>query len=214
MTRRPFFRRDDGAAVIIALLTTMLLAGVGAMLITIATTETLISGSLRHSEEAAYAAESAFDRALHDLDTVPDWSVVLLAPPANLQASFSDGQENALAPDGRTLNLQQLTLKRQAASLQSSGPTVFGPDAPIWRLFAHAQFSSTLPPGNAAPAAYLVVWLADDGWDGDGEVSADSNGRLLVHAEAFGAHGAHRIVSGVIERDADGVLRVLTRRRQ
>ena len=214
MTRRSRFGRDDGAAVIVALLTTMLLAGVGAMLITIATTETLISGALRHSEEAAYAAESAFDRALHDLDAIPDWSAVLPPPPANLKSPVSDGQETALAPDGRTLNLQQLTTSRQAVSLQSSGPTVFGPDAPVWRLFAHAQFSSILPTGTAAPGAYLVVWLADDGWDGDGEISADSNGRLLLHAEAFGAHGAHRIVSGAIERDADGVLQVLTRRRQ
>ena len=213
MTRRWLVGRDDGAAVIIALLTTMLLAGVGAMLITIATTETLISGALRHSEEAAYAAESAFDRALHDLDAIPDWSAVLLPPPANLKSSLSDGQETARAPDGRTLNLQQLTTSRQASSLQSSGPAVFGPDATVWRLFAHAQFSTILPPGTVAPTAYLAVWLGDDGWDGDGEVSADSNSRLLVHAEAFGAHGSHRIVSGVIERDADGVLQVLTRRR-
>ena len=213
MMRRSLVRREDGAALIVALLTTMLLAGVGAMLITIATTETLISGALRHSEEAAYAAESAFDRALHDLDAIPDWSAALLPPPANLKSPVSDGQETALAPDGRRLSLQQLTSGRQAASLQSSGPPVFGPDAPVWRLFAHAQFSSTLPSGTAAPPAYLVVWLADDAWDGDGDANADSNGRLLLYAEAFGVHGAHRIVSGVIERSGDGVLQVLTRRR-
>jgi hypothetical protein len=213
MNRQSPLRRDDGAAVIIALLTTMLLAGIGAMLITIATTETMISGSLRHSEEAAYGAESAFDRALHDLDAIPDWSAVLLPPPANLRSSFVDGQDNPLAPDGRTLNLQQLTTLRQAASLQSSGSAVFGPDAPVWRLFAHANFSTILPTGTVAPNAYLMVWVADDGWDGDGDASADLNSRLLVHAEAFGGHGSQRIVSGVIERNAEGVLQVLTRRR-
>jgi hypothetical protein len=213
MIRRSILSRDDGAAVVIALLTTMLLAGVGAMLITIATTETIISGSLRHSEEAAYAAESAFDRALHDLDAIPDWSQILLPPPANLKSSFADGQDTALAPDGRTLNLQQLTALRQSASQVSSGPAVFGPDAPVWRLFAHAHFSAMLPAGTPAPPAYLVVWVADDGWDGDGEVSADTNSRVLVHAEAFGGHGAHRSVSGVVFRDTEGVMRVLTRRR-
>ena len=213
MTRRSLTGQEVGAAVIVALLTTMLLAGVGAMLITIATTETLISGSLRHSEETAYAAESAFDRALHDLDVLADWSVVLLPPPANLKASFSDGQQAALAPDGRTLTLQQLTAARQAASNQTNGPGVFGPDAPVWRLFAHASFSAVLPPGTVAPPAYLLVWVADDGWDGDGDVSGDANGRVMLHAEAYGGHGAHRIVSGVISRDANGVLRVLTRRR-
>ncbi len=214
MIRESIVRREDGAAVLIALLTTMLLAGVGAMLITIATTETLIGGSLRHSEEAAYAAESAFDRALHDLDAIPNWSQVLLPPPANLKSSFADGQDNALAPDGRTLNLQQLTTMRQSASQLVSGPSVFGPDAPVWRLFAHAHFSAMLPAGTPAPPAYLVVWVADDGWDGDGDVSADSNSRVLVHAEAFGGHGAHRSVSGVVLRDEDGVMRVMTRRRQ
>src|SRR5687767_15650490 len=57
------------------------------------------------------------------------------------------------------------------------------PDAPVWRLFAHAQFSSILPSGTAAPGAYLVVWLADDGWDADGEITADTNGRLLRSEE-------------------------------
>ena len=210
--RRHFMEDERGAALIVALLIGILLAGLGAMLITVSNTETLITAAHRHAQEAWYAAEAALERALRDLDVIPDWSLVLAPSPANLQATFVDGQSYPTAPDGRTLDVQALTLRRQADSDPQAGPGIFGADSPQWRLFGHASLVSLLPAGAPGQPAYLLVWVADDGLDGDGDPSRDANGRVLVFAEAYGTAGARRAVEAVVARPADGIICVLTRR--
>jgi len=203
---------ERGAALIVALLIGMLLAGLGAVLITVSNTETLITAAHRHLLETSYAAEAAFERAVRDLDVLPDWDLILAPPPGNLQSTFVDGQSHPSAPDGRTLDVPALTLQRQAHSDSTSGPGIFGADSPRWRLFAQASLTSLLPAGAQAQPAYLLVWVADDGLDGDGDPSRDSNGRVLVFAEAYGIGGSRRGVDGVVARPAGGMIRVLTRR--
>ena len=203
---------ERGAALLVALLVGFLLAGLGAIVITVANIETLIAAAHRRTLETSCAADAAFERALRDLDVLPDWNAVLAPYPSNAQSTFVDGLTHPRTPDGRTLDLQALTMQRQAESEVRAGPAVFGPDAPQWRLFAHAGFASILPAGAPAPPAYLVVWVADDGLDGDGDPSRDANGRVLVFAEAWGAAGTRRVVQGVASRPADGILRVLSRR--
>lgn len=210
--RRSGISGEAGSALLVALLVAVLLAGVGAALITITTTETLIAGSHRYIGESVFAADAAFERALLDLDALPDWNVVLLPPPANVQSTFVDGTAHPIAPGGGTLDLAALTLEFQAESDLTSGPGKFGADSPRWRLFGHASFDAILPAAAPAPPAYLIAWVADDGWDGDGDPTKDSNGRLLLAAEAYGAAGTRRRIVGAIARPADGVLRVLTRR--
>jgi hypothetical protein len=201
---------ERGAAVVIALLVTVLLALLGAGLLTLANTETLIAASYRHGQEASYGAEAALERALTDLAAVPDWTGVLAAPPANVVSTFDDGQANVRLPDGRMASLAALTMSRQQESDEQSGPAVFGADSPRWRLFAHAGLQDLVPaPAPGAPL-YLVVWVADDGADGDGDPARDTNGRIHVRAEAFGAGGAHRAVSATIERMPAAPIRRLT----
>ncbi len=207
--RRSCISGEAGSALLVALLVAVLLAGVGAALITITTTETLIAGAHRYIQETVLAADAAFERALLDLDAMPDWNAVLLPPPANVQATFVDGTTHPIAPGAGTLDLAALTLRLQA---ESDGSGAYGADSPRWRLFGHADFDAILPAAALSPPAYLIAWVADDGWDGDGDPTRDSNGRLLLAAEAHGAGGARRRVVGVIARPADGVLRVLTRR--
>ena len=212
MRANQFLRDEQGAALIAALLIGILLAGLGAAVINVSSTETLITTAHRNLHETAYAAEAAFERALLDLDLVPDWSLVLASPPSNLQSTFVDGQSHPPAPDGRILDVAALTLRRQADSDDSAGAGTLGADSPRWRLFAHARLDGVLPAGTPAPAAYLLVWVADDGLDGDGDASKDSNGSVLVFAEAYGPGGARRAVDGVAARAADGTIRALSRR--
>ena len=54
-------RNERGAAVIVALLVMVLLATIGAALVTLTTTESLIAASHRHGAEAASGAEAALD---------------------------------------------------------------------------------------------------------------------------------------------------------
>jgi hypothetical protein len=202
-------RRDErGAAVILALLIMMLLTIVGLALVTLASTESLIAASYRHSQEAAYGAEAAFERALLDLDYVADWSMVL--GPPNVQSTFTDGSATPPGPDGQRLDLARLTLARQAESDDRDGPAVFGANAPQWRLFAHAPIQDLLPPPGVPLPLYLVVWVADDGVDGDGDGERDSNGRVMVHAAAIGMRGTRRAVEGIVARSGNGLLTVVS----
>lgn len=204
-------RSDDesGAALLITLLMMLLLAATAAALVSVSSIETLLGAAQRHAQETASAADAALERALHDLGTLSDWSPVLSAPPANVMSSFVDGRLAAAAPDGRTLDLARLTADRQRDSDLHYGPLIFGADSPQWRLYAHAPFADVLPAGAAAPPAYLLVWVADDGGDGDGDPTVDANGRLLVHAEAYGSGGARRAVEAAISRFGGSALQVV-----
>jgi len=202
-------KNDQGVAVIIALLMAVLLGAIAAALVALTTTETLISASFRHSQEASHGAEAALERALHDLATLPDWSAALAAPPVNVTSSFIDGSLFPTAPDGSTLDLTRLTLQRQRESDARDGPDVFGADSPQWRLYAHAPIRNLLLQEGILLPIYVVVWVADDGSDGDGDPTRDANGRIVVRAEAFGSGGARRAVEAAIGKSATGALRLL-----
>ena len=204
------FRSERGVAVVMALLIAILIGAVAAALVALTTTETLISASFRHGTEASYGAEAALERALHDLATLPDWSPVLVAPPDNLVSEFDDGLAVARTPDGRALDLAALTAERQREGDQRDGPATFGADSPQWRLFAHASLSALMDaPGLDLPL-YLVVWVADDESDGDGDPAVDRNDRILVWAVAFGAGGARRSVEARVGRTGGGDLQLLS----
>jgi hypothetical protein len=72
-----------------------------------------------------------------------------------------------------------------------------------------ALLASPEAAGGLSLPLYLVVWVADDELDGDGDPALDSNGRILVHATAFGAGGARRSVEARVARTDDGELRLL-----
>jgi hypothetical protein len=205
-------RSEKGAALLIAIITTLLLAALAASLVYISTTETLIASAFRHAEEASNAADAALERALLDLDLLADWSTALLPAPANVPSSFCDARTQFVAPDGRRFDLGQLTTQRQRDSDAMYGVQVFGPDNPQWRLYAHAPLGEILPTGAVSQPAYLIVWVADDGGDGDGNPSIDTNRRVLVHAEAYGSGSARRAVEASVGRTPGGWLQVLTRR--
>ena len=124
------FSNERGIAVVIALLTMVLLGALAAALVTLTTTETLVSASFRRSLEVAHGAEAALERGLHDLSAMPDWSPALAAPPANVTSSFDDGETTPRGPDGRMLDLARAhggiasARATRAAARRSSAPIV------------------------------------------------------------------------------------------
>lgn len=198
-----------GVAVLMALLMALLVGAIAAVLITLTTTETIISASFRHAREASYGAEAALERALHDLSTMPDWSMALSPPPVNVTSTLDDGQSYPRGPDGRRIDLAQLTAQRQA---ESDGPVVLTADRPVWRLFAHAPLRALSTGQGFDLPLYLVVWIADDESDDDGEPTIDSNQQVLVWAVALGTRGARRSITARIARTGGGDLRLVTRR--
>jgi hypothetical protein len=205
---RSFLANNRGSAVVLALLLAALLALLGAGLLTVADVETSIASSYRHAQEASYGAEAAVERAMSDLHALADWTAVLAAPPGNVLSSFNDGQSAVRVPDGRVFSLSALTAALQRDTDGRMGLTAYGADAPQWRLFAHAPVQDLLPASSSAPPLYLVVWVADDGADGDGDPSRDGNGRIVLRAEAFGTGGARRSVEVSVKRSGNGVLRL------
>ena len=199
---------ERGSALLIVLLAATLIGAVAAAVVVTSTTETLISGAYRTGHEVLYGTDALLEASIHDLAVIPDWNVVLAPEPGNVTAAFSDGDARPLAPDGRVLSLVTLTADRQAASDALYGPSAFGADAPRWRLFAHAALTAILPPGAAVAPVYALVWVADDGEDGDGNPSRDTNGRLLIYAEGFGPAGARRPLEAAITRAGTGEVRL------
>lgn len=197
---------DRGAALVVVLLLMILLVVIAGGLITLATTETLISAAHRHAHEAAHGADAALERALLDLALLPDWSPLLAPPPGNVVSSFDDGAMTPTGPDGRRIDLSVLTAERQRESDARDGP-LFGPNSPQWRLLAHAPIHQLASRVTALPV-YLVVWVGDDGPDGDGDPTRDVNQRVVLHAVALGGAGTRRAVEAIAERTPEGVLRL------
>jgi hypothetical protein len=201
---------ERGAAVLVAILIATLLAAMGAGLVALTTSETALGASYRHVHEVTYGAEAGIELALHDLATVPDWSAVLAMPPANRTSTFVDPSSTPTLPDGRTIDLASLTRLRQRDSDVRDGADLYGPDSPQWRLFAHLSLGAVFPAPRPFIPVYLVVWVADDGLDGDGDPTADANRILLIRSEAFGSGGARRGVEVSVRRSSEGILHVLT----
>ena len=203
-------RHDErGVALLMALVTAALVTAIATTMVMSSSTDLVITGNTRASTEAMYAAEAAGQRAIGELATIADWSTVLAAPPGNVTATFDEGETMVRAPDGRSLSVPVLTAARQTASAVTYGPG-FGADSPVWRLFGHADIRALLPPGVTSPPAYVLIHVADDGGDGDGDPESDANGQLIVYAEAYGVSGAHRAVELAVSRVTPGTIRVLS----
>jgi hypothetical protein len=200
MSRR---RGEQGVALVSTLMVTTLLTTLAAGLALGAASEALVSASYRTARATLYAADAALQRALVDVRRLPEWSVVLAPPPANVRSGFDDGRALANAPDGRTLNVADLTAALQAASDHVfAGPAT---DRPAWRIFAQGDLADTTP-GRPATLPYAIVWVADDPGDGDGDPARDSNGVIVMHAEAYGLSRARRTVEMTIARDGAASL--------
>jgi hypothetical protein len=189
---------QKGIALVCALMITALLGILGAALAALVATETRISAYHRDALEALYAADAGIDRAIGDLRTLSNWRPVpgeAAGPPTS---DFRDGARTPRLADGTMVDLHRLTLQRQA---DSNAAYPAGPDRPIWRLFAHAPVARLLPGDRIRSPAYVVVWIADDVGDGDGDPLRDANGVLLVRAEAFGLRGLRRRIGALVARD-------------
>jgi hypothetical protein len=189
---------QKGIALVCALMITALLGTLGAALAVLVATETLISGNHRDALAALYAADAGIDRAIGDLRMLSTWHAVPGEAPGSATPDFRDGASPPRLADGTTLDLRRLTLERQADSSAVYGA---GVDRPVWRLFAHAPIARLLPAGVIRSPAYVLVWIADDIGDGDGDPLHDSNGVLLVRAEAFGLGGGRRAIDAIVGRD-------------
>jgi len=186
----PTSSAERGTALLTVLMVTTLVGSLAAAIVFVVMTDSLASANHGAAQHALYAADAALEATLGEL-RLADWRVL---PGGGVSGRLWDGALAPRAPDGTILDLARLTLERQAES-----DAIFraSPDRPVWHLFGHAPFQDLVPDAVTLPA-YLLVWLQDDGDEGDGDGERDSNDVLVVRAEAFGASGAHRSVQATI----------------
>lgn len=191
---------QHGAALLIAITLVLFVIAIGAAVSVASRTEMLIAASFRESREMLYAAEGAAALAIRDLDATADWSAVLSGAVAS---SFTDGAAigSRTLPGGATV-----VLCCGAGSLTSDvqqrahGGRSWGADTPEWQIFAWGPAANWLPPGRLDTPLYVVVWVADDSGDGDGNPAADTNGVVELHAQALGVNAGRRVVEARVQR--------------
>lgn len=208
-------RNERGMALVIALMSMMLLTALGLGLVMTTMTETMITGNYRDSGEALYAADAGVERVMQDLLTVPDWNRILTG---QVQSSFIDGAASGTRtlPDGSVLDLTAATNIMNCNKTTTCSATEmnawtaerpYGVNNPRWNLFAYAPLDTIIETGTVVSPMYVIVWIADDFGENDGDPTADGTvatnpgrGIMLMRAEAFGAQGSHTALEVTIKR--------------
>ena len=197
---------DQGAALFMAIALLLLLTAIAGAVAVASRTEVLIVGNVRQGREMLYAAEGAAALVVRDLGLVADWNTVLTGAVAS---SFTDGAAigSRTLPGGDTVVLccgaASLTEEVQR---RAHGGRSWGPDTPVWQIFAWGPVNGWLPAGRIDSPLYVVAWIADDPDDGDGNPLVDANGFLELHVHALGPRGGRRVVEAIVHRAAGGAL--------
>jgi hypothetical protein len=203
----------SGIALVLAILVTSFLTAIGLGLALIVMMDNLATGNLRGSVAMLYAADAAIELAARELSFLDDWNAVLSG---QSRSAFADGEPTGVRPipGGGALDLgvvtNQLNCAREddcsdAQMDANSRERPWGPNNARWRLYTYGPLGRIVQ--FARPAdCYVVVWVADDSREGDGDATRDAaanepgHGVLRVRAQAYGAGGARRAVEAEILR--------------
>src|SRR6185503_12304594 len=162
--------------------------------------------------------------AVGQVAAVTNWDLVLNG---TVRSTSSDGAPAGTrqVADGTGIDLDKLTAmlrcgKESACSdADMTAMTVdrpWGISNPRWQLFLCGSLESIAGLPNGATRAYVLVWVADDPSDNDGDplrdgAAADNpgRGRILLTAQAYVASGARRTIQATVAR-AGGAIRMVT----
>jgi hypothetical protein len=167
-----------------------LFLAVAAALVLMASMEIRMAGAERARHAVRGAAEVALERALQELAIAADLNEILAG-------SVRSGVAGAgLSPEVGEWGALDLSALTNGLQRETGAANQWGADGQVWRLFGYAPLDVLLDAagpgasgGGIAPDGgpfYTVAWVSDDPADGDGNPSADANGRVVVRAEAFG----------------------------
>lgn len=199
---------EDGTALVLALMSMMLLTALGAAVVMVGRTETLIATNYKNSQEALYAADAAIERVVQDLLMVPRWNDILAG---SARSGFNDGAMTAVKtlPSGSKITLccgaGTATAELQ---LQTDTENLWAGNNPQWRLFAWGPIASMINTVAIDSPMYVAVWVADDPADAspstpevaDGNPLSDLNGTLTLHAVAYGPSGTRKVIEVTVAR--------------
>jgi Tfp pilus assembly protein PilX len=192
---------ERGTALIIVLMATMLLTALSMTVILVTNTETAISGNYKNSSEALYAADAGVERAVQDLLVIADWNRILGANnTVPYRSSFMDASNCSGVVTMSGGGLANLTATKNVLQSETDTANLWGLNNPQWKPYACGHLTDLLPDEMIDSHYYVAVWVADDPSENDGDPTADTNGVLTLHAEAFGPMGSHKIVEVTVAR--------------
>ena len=209
---------ERGIALLMVVIVTAFLSALGLGITLAVFMDRLAAGNLIGSVAMLYAADAGVELAAHDMAQLADWTPVLAG---NRHGSFVDGAAGGVRaiPGGgvvdltaatNMLNCGKTSTCTNAQMAASSKERPWGVNNPRWRLFAYGS-TTTLPQLLRPVPCYLVVWIADDEREVDGDPSADAardddpgHGIVRVRAETFGLAGAKRAVEAELVRVCPG----------
>lgn len=170
--------------IVAVLLTTVLLA-LSMGLVIVANVESAIGANFKRGMEAQQAADAGIVIAVGQLASA-DWSGILagVEPPCAFERALVV-TPTAFYPTG-----------------------LWGPNSPVWRLYACLQPPAVLTPHAPRPPT-VAIWLADDASEADDDPILDTNRRLTLRAEAFGPAGSHAAVEATVAQ-AGPEVRILS----
>lgn len=187
-TQRPHRVGDaKGAALLIVLLATTIIAAFGIAVIVTADVETRVASDFARASEAREAAAAAIDRALATLEPATDWSAALVGT----LAAPMDSSLRVTAPTGVTIDLDAARRDIQSETDALANGAV---NRPVWRLFESGALAPLIGFAAADTPAYVAAWIADDWREADGDPQVDTNGIVILRAEAWGRGGAFQAV--------------------
>ena len=206
-------KNERGAAMIVSLMAMLLLSALGLALVMTTMTETKIAGNYTASQEAMYAADAAIERAIQDVLTVADWNAMLSGA---VNSAFVDGAPGDRTVSGMTFNLDEATNMMNCYKTSTCTTTElntstedrpWGTNNPRWQLYAYGPVTNFLPTSTLNSVMYVVVWVADDPSESDGDPTKDGNtstnsgtGVITMRAAAYGPNGVQRIVDVTLSR--------------
>ena len=218
---------EHGIALIVTLMAMTLVSTVGAGLILMASTDSMIASNFRAAAEARYAAASIVELARNHLAAVSNWDLVLAGA---VRSAFTDGPpsgtramtDRASVDLSRVISLARCGRTASCTDAQMNAATIrrpWGANNPRWQPYAFGPFESlTGQERSSAAALYVLALVGDDGLETDGDPLRDGSGAsnpgldiLLIRGEAFSAAGAHAAVEATVGREpASGRVRVFS----
>ena len=215
-------RGDRGAALLAALVVMAIVSAMGLGLVLTTGLEPLAAANYEANRSVRLAAEAGVAVAVHELAGLVDWNLVLAGRVGS--AALEGGDIDVDLPDGSRAGLGELTARatcgRPAACSDSersafAAARPWGPNNPQWKVFGHGRLDRLIPQGEGLPPIVVVVWVADDPADADGDPASDSGvgpaGEwrpggcvVAVRAEAFGPRFARRALLATVARPGPG----------
>jgi len=208
---------DKGIALVVALIALVVMTAWGATLVLTTTSDTLIAASFRDGRELFYAADAALARVVVELSHVADWNGVL---DGSVRSALVDGPSTVrrTLPDGSAVDLDQVASRASCGKpvcamadlTRTTAARPWGTNNPVWRLYAHGRPIDMLATGTLDSPEYVVVLVADDPSENDGNPMRDGataanpgSGIIGLRAEAFGPRRAYRVIEMTIWRAAE-----------